>query len=161
AGAPVGADALRAGALARAPPAQRQGDGALERRAAGDDPVGPQGPGRGQAVSEHRREMGELLSRARWLPRGRAQADLVEQAVRLMRRDTAVMMGDREAADRAHAQLARVRRDSLSNCQACVADAAVEYLVLRGEDEAAVKNAEVVFSGRLRCAEVPQRTYAL
>jgi hypothetical protein len=210
-------------------------------------------------MSEHRREMGELLNQARRLRQGRSQAELVEQAVRLadahddleagflarmelieaatfagrpdvllvaftwclaqcdaqpdnfdegallwkykwvmdelpvfpqvsrrqideafadmqrryeragstlhavhqMRRDTAVLMGDREAADRAHAQLARVRRDSLSNCQACVADAAVEYLALRGEDEAAVKNAEVVFSGRLRCAEVPQRTYAL
>lgn len=52
-----------------------------------------------------------------------------------------------------------VPRDWLSDCRACDANLAVEVHVGAGDDVAALRAAEPVLAGRLRCAEVPHYTY--
>jgi hypothetical protein len=81
-------------------------------------------------------------------------------AVYQQKRDVLMDMGDREAAAQANDELARIERDWLSDCKACIADIEVEHRVLDGADEEALEKAAPILRGRLSCAEVPQRTYA-
>lgn len=82
-------------------------------------------------------------------------------AVHVLRRDVAQDMGDREAAMAAQSVLARTRRDWLSNCPACVADGAVDFQLFLGKPKEALKSAGPILKGQMKCAEVPQRTFAL
>jgi len=77
-----------------------------------------------------------------------------------LRRNCAVAMGDADEAMRADAKIRQAPRDGLSNCPACVQDEEVEYATFIGEDAAAVKAAKPILSGRMKCGEVPERTYA-
>ncbi len=81
-------------------------------------------------------------------------------AVHQIRRDVAITMHDRPAADTAHAKFLLSRRDILSNCKACVQDADVTYRLYGGDDDAAVAAAKPILRGKMSCGEVPHLTYA-
>lgn len=68
--------------------------------------------------------------------------------------------GDDAAARREFVAHEHAPRDHYSDCVACEADQRVDFHAWRGDDEKAVAAAEPILSGRLRCAEVPHRTYA-
>ena len=51
-------------------------------------------------------------------------------------------------------------RSYLSDCQACETNFHAQYLASLGQHEAALKMAEPIFNGRLRCGEIPQITFA-
>jgi hypothetical protein len=82
-------------------------------------------------------------------------------AVYQIRRDAAVRMGDRAAAEAAHARFQKTPRDWLSNCRACVAHEDVAYYAFLGDPAQAVNEAAQVLSGKLKCAEEPHRTYPI
>jgi hypothetical protein len=81
-------------------------------------------------------------------------------AYHTMREAIAVEMGDRAAARAAHRRLARTRRDSLSNCAACVQDGLIDYHAFLGNDEAAVAAGGPILDGGMTCTSVPKVTYA-
>ncbi len=66
--------------------------------------------------------------------------------------------GDGEAAEVWRNQWSRTKRDGLSDCSACEASFAVDYL--RDQPEQALEAAKPILNGRLRCAEVPHTTLA-
>jgi hypothetical protein len=68
-------------------------------------------------------------------------------------------MGDMTAAAEADRQMARARRDGLSDCPACVQDNSVEYLLLQCKDQEALLAAQPLLAGRLTCAEIPHLTF--
>jgi hypothetical protein len=74
--------------------------------------------------------------------------------------DLGVEMGDRSRAARGYAQMDRTPRDMLSDCAACVQDGRIDYQQLLGQPEQAVAAAEPILVGQMKCATVPQRTYA-
>ncbi len=75
-------------------------------------------------------------------------------------RNNAFIMGDAAEAKRANAKLLQTPRDHLSNCLACVQDEEVEYCTFIGDDAGALKAAKPILSGKVKCGEVPERTYA-
>jgi hypothetical protein len=81
-------------------------------------------------------------------------------AVHQLRRDVSMYTGDRPAALAAAAVLDRTRRDWLSNCEACVLDGTVEYLLFLDKPSEALAKAGPILAGRKKCSEVPHRTYA-
>jgi hypothetical protein len=83
-----------------------------------------------------------------------------QQSVWLKRRAVAMKMGDRAAAGTAQNELAKCRRDSLSDCHACEIDANVEYYFFQDDDEQGVAKAAPILQGRYSCGEVPHLTYA-
>ena len=68
--------------------------------------------------------------------------------------------GDDATARREIVAFEHAPRDQYSDCVACEADQRVDFHAWRGDDEKALAAAEPILSGRLRCAEVPHRTYA-
>src|SRR5262249_53050981 len=76
--AAVGRDALCAGPFARAPAAQRQGNGAPERRPPGADRAGRRQPGVG--VTDHAEQVERLLAESEQLQDGPAKVALIGQA---------------------------------------------------------------------------------
>jgi hypothetical protein len=82
-------------------------------------------------------------------------------AVYQIARDVAVAMHDPDTALDAQRRMENVRRDHLSNCKACVQDSEIEYHSYFGRDEDALEAARVILDGRMSCAEVPHRTYAI
>lgn len=82
------------------------------------------------------------------------------QAVWNKRRAAAVKMGDRTAAEHAHRELARHRRDELSDCRACEMDEEVEFAFFTADLERGVNRAKPILRGEFVCGEVPQITYA-
>src|SRR5262249_30234515 len=74
----VGRDALCAGPFARAPAAQRQGNGAPERRPPGADRAGRRQPGVG--VTDHAEQVERLLAESEQLQDGPAKVALIGQA---------------------------------------------------------------------------------
>jgi hypothetical protein len=82
------------------------------------------------------------------------------QAVWLKRRSAAIKMGDPAAAEAAQRELAKHRRDHLSDCHACEIDADVEYFFFLGDDQQGVARAVPILEGRYSCSEVPELTYA-
>jgi hypothetical protein len=81
-------------------------------------------------------------------------------AVHQLRRDVSMYMGDRAAALAAAEVLDRTHRDRLSNCEACVLDGTVEYLLFLDKPSQALEKAGPILKGRQSCAEVPHRTFA-
>ncbi len=75
-------------------------------------------------------------------------------------RNNAFIMGDPAEAKRANAKLLQTPRDHLSNCLACVQDEEVEYCTFIGDDAGALRAAKPILTGKMKCGEVPERTYA-
>ncbi|CAN5464876.1 hypothetical protein BH10PLA2_BH10PLA2_12130 [soil metagenome] len=69
-------------------------------------------------------------------------------------------MGDLTAAEESMAKLERLECDRFSDCRACTVDHATSYLVDAGRDEEAFEKAQPILNGRMRCAEIPWRTYS-
>jgi hypothetical protein len=67
----------------------------------------------------------------------------------------ATHLGDLDAAGHWFGEMVTARRDSLSDCQACVPTAQVEYLVARGDHEKAVRVGTPFTRGG--CSEQPQQ----
>ncbi len=78
-------------------------------------------------------------------------------AVCKLRRDLAVASGERTAAEAADAELRRQRRDSYSDCAACVASDDITYSALLERWDEAVQAAQPLVAGRLTCGEEPHR----
>ncbi len=89
-----------------------------------------------------------------------AEAGSTLHAVHQKRRDVLTHMGDLDGAARADQQLAATPRDWLSDCRACVGDTDVGRLADQSRDEDALAKAAPILARRLKCAEVPHRTYA-
>jgi hypothetical protein len=81
-------------------------------------------------------------------------------AVYQKRRDVLAEMGDFDGATAAARQLAAAARDWLSDCRACVRDSSVGILADQARDEEALADAAPILARRLKCSEVPHRTYA-
>lgn len=81
-------------------------------------------------------------------------------AVWLVRREMMKHFGDVPKAREAHAGFRKSRRDDLSDCPACVAQANCEYFCSLGQWGRAVQAARPVLQNRLSCAEEPHRTLA-
>jgi hypothetical protein len=71
-----------------------------------------------------------------------------------------MVRGDVDEAARHYRAWIEAPRDSYSNCHACELDERVGYHAFRHDDEEAIREAEPMMTGRMRCAEVPHRTYA-
>ena len=81
-------------------------------------------------------------------------------AANLLRREFLVLSGEREAARSAHAEFRKSRRDSLSDCIACVANGNCQYYLSQNQWRRAIQAAGPVLNGRLRCAEEPHSVLA-
>lgn len=82
------------------------------------------------------------------------------QVVHKKRRDFAIEIGDLENARRAHRSMATLKRDSLSDCQACEYNCEILYHNGFGDDARAMAAAQPILDGRYKCAVVPHSTYA-
>ncbi len=71
----------------------------------------------------------------------------------------AISMGDKPAAEAAQKRLAATKRDTFSNCAACVQDRLVSFHRCFDRHAEAVIAAAPILSGRLKCGTVPHRTY--
>jgi hypothetical protein len=76
-------------------------------------------------------------------------------AVASERRDLLVNFGERRPARTAHAEFRKCRRDSLSDCIACVANNNCDYYCFQRQWGRAVQAAQPVLQGRLTCVEQP------
>ncbi len=77
-----------------------------------------------------------------------------------LRRENFQTMGDKAGAKKANAKMLLTPRDHLSNCLACVQDGNVDLYAFLDDDEAAVKAAKPILSGKMACSIVPECTYA-
>ncbi|HEY3962957.1 MAG TPA: hypothetical protein VGM05_00245 [Planctomycetaceae bacterium] len=80
-------------------------------------------------------------------------------AMETLRWAMAIGMGDLEAARAAYAQFEQADRDGLGDCRACVEDMRVKYFAFADEPENALQAADPILKKRLRCKEIPHRTY--
>lgn len=71
----------------------------------------------------------------------------------------ALTTDDKAAAVEAHKRFVKTKRDSLSNCPACVQDQLIRYHSFCGRREQAVAAAEPILKRKLTCNSVPHRTY--
>jgi hypothetical protein len=71
-----------------------------------------------------------------------------------------MVRGDEGEAARHYQAWIEAPRDSYSNCHACELDERVGYHAFRRSDEEAMRQAAPMMTGKMRCAEVPHRTYA-
>ena len=71
-----------------------------------------------------------------------------------------LLMGDESTADEQFELWKKSKRDFMADCQACEQNRLVEYYTIKEDDESAFKEAEILFDGKLTCAEVPQLTVA-
>jgi hypothetical protein len=86
--------------------------------------------------------------------------NVAPQLIHHKRRTVALDMGDFAKAEEAHREFMQLPRGNLSDCEACVASANVDYHVAFGRNVLAVKAAKPILEGRLYCAEVPHVTLA-
>lgn len=73
--------------------------------------------------------------------------------------DMAMTFDDKPAAVEAHKKFVKTKRDSLSNCPACVQDQLIRYHNFCGRPEQAIAAAEPILKRNLTCNSVPHRTY--
>ena len=71
----------------------------------------------------------------------------------------AISLGDKTGAAAAQKKLAATKRDTFSNCAACVQDRLISYHRCFDRHEDAIAAAGPILSGRLSCGTVPHRTY--
>lgn len=76
------------------------------------------------------------------------------------RRSVALQSGNLETARAVHKQFMRMSRSFLSDCHACELDSLASYWFDIRKNTLGVRKAEEVINGGMRCAEVPQVTYA-
>ena len=76
------------------------------------------------------------------------------------RRMVALQLGDFETAAVAHKKFMRMSRTFLSDCHACELDALAGYWMETGKTTLGVRKAEELIHGGMRCAKVPDSTYA-
>jgi hypothetical protein len=76
------------------------------------------------------------------------------------RRSVALQTGDLDLAGTAHKKFMRMSRTFLSDCHACELDSLASYWMDIGKFTLGVRKSEDVINGQMRCAEVPQITYA-
>jgi hypothetical protein len=76
------------------------------------------------------------------------------------RRMVALQTGDFEAAAAAHKKFMRMPRTFLSDCHACELDALAGYWMDIGKTTLGVRKAEELIHSGMRCAKVPDSTYA-
>lgn len=76
------------------------------------------------------------------------------------RRMVALQTGDFEAAAAAHRKFMRLPRTFLSDCNACELDALAGYWMDIGKTALGVRKAEGLINSGMRCAKVPDSTYA-
>jgi hypothetical protein len=77
------------------------------------------------------------------------------------RRNVHLFMGDIPAAQKDHEQVLRHERNFMSDCIACEQDSVVRLYLESGDFAQAETAGKPIFEKRLRCAEVPHRTYAM
>ncbi|MDA0835485.1 MAG: hypothetical protein O2955_11265 [Planctomycetota bacterium] len=80
-------------------------------------------------------------------------------AVETMRWKLAMDLGDHEEMQLAYERMRKTRRDSLSDCKACVQNCAAEHYVLLGKPKFALRAADPIIGGRMSCSEIPELTY--
>ena len=76
------------------------------------------------------------------------------------RRSIALQTGDFDTARKMHKQFIRMPRTFLSDCHACELDALSEYLSDTGKSVVGVRKAEDLINSGMKCAKVPDTTYA-
>ena len=81
-------------------------------------------------------------------------------AIWLERRGILTRFGEWQMAREAHAEFRKRRRDSLSDCEACVAGRASGYFSAQRQWGRAIQAAQPVLRKRLACAEQPHHTLA-
>ncbi|MEI7024430.1 hypothetical protein [Paenibacillus sp. y28] len=72
----------------------------------------------------------------------------------------AMDLGDGAAAGKYFALFSEMERDLMSDCRACEQQQIYHYYVMIGEDERALKAAEPILAGQMKCAEIPHITLA-
>ncbi|HEY1191172.1 MAG TPA: hypothetical protein VGE74_26290 [Gemmata sp.] len=70
------------------------------------------------------------------------------------------LLGDLTEAAEAHERTMQCSEDPLSNCRACEQHAQVKFHLDSGRTDLALRTAEPLLAGRMRCAEVPHVTYS-
>jgi hypothetical protein len=107
-------------------------------------------------VERHQIEASFADMRRRYAAAGKSM-----RAVHMIRTITAAHMGDLELAASEHAKWQEADEDGSQDCRACQLNSRVEYLLLRGEVDAAVKLAHPLLAGRMRCSTVPGITQSM
>lgn len=89
-----------------------------------------------------------------------ARANLSLRPVHSFRCYLEMVRGEEDEAARHYRAWIEAPRDAYANCHACELDERVGYHSFLRRDEEAIREAEPMMAGRMRCAEVPHRTYA-
>ncbi|MCS7021440.1 MAG: hypothetical protein NZU63_06395 [Gemmataceae bacterium] len=76
------------------------------------------------------------------------------------RRSVYLTMGEIQAAWQDHEQVLKLEPNWMSDCPACERDSTVDVYLELGDYQQAVATAQPIFAGKMRCMEVPHRTYA-
>ena len=97
-----------------------------------------------------------LTDYADWLKR----AGYGERPADYFRWKYAAHRGDVAASEALRQRWSKMAKSGMDDCPACEASYSVYYHARSGQDEQALKSAQPILAGRLRCAEVPHRTYA-
>jgi hypothetical protein len=82
------------------------------------------------------------------------------RAVHKLKAWAAVRMGDLALAAQSERLWQEAERDGLADCAACEVGTRVEYLVFAGREQEAITQAASLFSGKLRCKEVPNTAFS-
>jgi hypothetical protein len=70
-------------------------------------------------------------------------------------------MGNLDVAQKAYDAWRLTERDGLADCIACERNREVEFLALQGLHEKALREAEPILKGRMKCEEIPHVTHAV
>ncbi len=76
-----------------------------------------------------------------------------------LQKSLALDFGDLKMAEEAYASFVKLRRDDMSDCEACEQDSAVRYLAYMGNYEEMMQKAKPILKGSMTCAEIPHFTY--
>ena len=87
------------------------------------------------------------------------KAALSERTHLYFRWKTSLVLGDIEAAKTGRAAYARLKRDSLSDCLACEVDSDIEFSARIENWEECLEKSAGIIAGKLKCKEVPHRTF--
>jgi hypothetical protein len=89
------------------------------------------------------------------------EAALSMRAIYSLRTRAALEMGDVAGAKKDFKRWIDAEEDGSEDCPACELNSYVEFLLWRGEAEAAIDKAKPLLAGKMRCAEVPGITHSL
>src|SRR5262249_33980705 len=104
-----------------------------------------------------RSQMEDMLSD---MARRYAQAGSGMHPVHQTAREMYRLLGDLQAAATAHERTMQCEHDRLSNCRACEQHAQMKFYLDIERTDLALQTAEPIFTGRMKCAEVPHVTYS-